>query len=124
MARNDEAKIQASIVAWARLVAPDAVIFSIPNGGLRTKPEAALLKWTGVLAGVPDLAVIGPNGRVHFLEVKAEKSRLSDEQKAVIDRLEGIGAPVRLARSIEDARAAFDAWQIPMREAKQGADNG
>jgi VRR-NUC domain len=91
MARNDEANIQAGIVAWARLVAPDVLIFAVPNGGFRTPREAALMKWTGVLAGVPDLAVVA-DGKAFFLEVKTAKGRLSDAQRETISRLETIGA--------------------------------
>ncbi len=39
---------------WIRLVAPDLIAFHVPNGGFRTKAEAARMKWVGVLAGVPD----------------------------------------------------------------------
>ncbi len=118
MARNDEAKIQAAIVEWVRAVAPEAIIFAVQNGGLRTPREAALLKWTGVVAGVPDLAVIA-HGKAHFIEVKTSVGRLSEAQRDTIAKLETIGAPVALARSIDDARAASRAWGIETREAKQ-----
>jgi VRR-NUC domain len=114
-ARNDEAAIQASIVAWARLIAPDVLIFAVPNGGYRTPREAALMKWTGVLAGVPDLGIIA-DGRAFFLEVKTAKGRLSDAQQEIIPKLEAIGAPVALVRSIDDARDAFAKWGIQTRE--------
>ena len=119
MARNDEARIQAAIVDWARLVAPDAIIYAVPNGGLRTKAEAARMKWTGTLAGVPDLAIIAPGGMARFLEVKAGAGRLSPEQAALIARLRDVGACVAVVRSIDEARAAFRAWGIATKEAGQ-----
>jgi hypothetical protein len=79
MSRNAEARIQATIVEWVRTVAPDVLIFSVPNGGLRTKAEASLFKWTGQLAGIPDLAIVADSGRVRFIEVKAPKGYLSPE---------------------------------------------
>jgi hypothetical protein len=85
--RNGEARIQASIVEWVRTVAPGVLIFHIPNGGYRSKAEAARLKWTGVLAGVPDLAIIAPGGRAFFLEVKTATGRLSEVQREVIGRV-------------------------------------
>ena len=115
MARNDEAAIQASIVQWARLVAPGAIIFAVPNGGWRSKREAALLKWTGVVAGVPDLAVVS-RGKACFLEVKTGKGRLSPEQAAMLARLQEMGAGVAVVRSIDEARAAFKGWGIETRE--------
>src|SRR5271169_2634083 len=58
--RNAEARIQAAIVEWVRTVAPQVIVFHVPNGGLRTKAEAARMKWVGVLPGVFDLALILP----------------------------------------------------------------
>jgi hypothetical protein len=66
---NAEARIQAAIVEWVRIAAAGVLIFAVPNGGFRSKAEAARLKWTGVLAGIPDLVIIAPIGRAFFLEV-------------------------------------------------------
>jgi hypothetical protein len=109
---NAEAKIQASIVAWVRLVAPELLIFAVPNGGLRSKAEAARMKWTGVLAGIPDFAIVTPGGRVHFIEVKTPATRLSPEQRAIHDALITLGTPPAICRSIEDARNTFVAWGV------------
>src|SRR5271156_3164070 len=57
---NAEPGIQAAVVEWIRLTAPSVFSFACPNGGYPTKAEAARLKWTGVLAGVPDLAIVAP----------------------------------------------------------------
>src|SRR5271170_502459 len=88
-----EARIQASIVEWTRLVAPQVTIFAIPNGGLRSKPEAALLKSTGVVAGVPDLAIVADPGRIFFIETKAPAGTLSEAQHAFLDRLAALRTP-------------------------------
>ncbi len=98
------------------------LVFHVANGGLRTKREAAKLKWTGVLAGVPDLVVIAPStGRcahIYFIEVKAEKGVLSIDQEIVINKLRMLGAPVAIVRSIDDVRAAFKVWRIRTRESR------
>ena len=120
MSRNAEAKIQAAIVEWVRTVAPDILIFSIPNGGLRTKAEAALFKWTGATAGIPDLALIIGDGRACFVEVKTPEGRVSPEQREIMQRLESLGASCIVARSIDDVRAAFAEWAIPTREVVNG----
>lgn len=114
---NAEANIQASIVSWVRWVAPHVLIFAIPNGGLRTKSEAARLKWTGVLAGVPDLMVLD-RGSAYFLEVKTKTGRLSPDQIEVFDRLTALGIPCAIVRGIEDVRNAFRAWGIATRESQ------
>jgi hypothetical protein len=113
---NREARVQAAIVEWARLVAPELLIFAVPNGGLRSKAEAARMKWTGVLAGIPDLAIVTPGGRVHFIEVKTPAGRLSDEQRAIWNALVALGTPTAICRSIDEARSAFAAWGLVTRE--------
>jgi VRR-NUC domain len=115
---NAEARIQASIVEWARLVAPNTLIFAIPNGGLRSKAEAARMKWTGTLAGVPDLAIVAAGRRVFFIEVKAPGGTLSADQRAIRDWLIALGSPPAICMSIDDARKAFAAWGIATSEAR------
>ena len=118
---NAEARNQAAIVEWVRVVAPGVLIFAVPNGGYRTPAEAARLKWTGTVAGVPDLVVVAPGGRVFFLEVKTPTGRLSEAQRAIHESLVALGAAPAIVRSIEDARLAFAAWGIETREAGQCA---
>ena len=113
---NAEARIQAAIVAWVRLAAPELLIFHVPNGGFRTKAEAARLKWTGTVAGIPDLAIVTPGGRVHFLEVKSPTGRLSPDQISIRHLLIALGSAPAICRSIDDARRAFMAWGLTMTE--------
>jgi hypothetical protein len=114
---NAEARIQAAVIEWIRWCAPQTVVFAIPNGGLRGKAEAARLRWTGVLAGVPDLAVLAPRGRAFFLEVKTPDGRLSLDQREMFDRLVALGHDAAIVRCVEDVRAAFSVWGIATREA-------
>lgn len=113
---NAEARIQAAIVEWVRTVAPEVVIFHPPNGGLRNKAEASRLKWIGTLAGVPDLVVLGRDGRCWLIEVKAPGGALSAEQRALRDRWTALRIPFVIARSIDDVRQAFETWGIETRE--------
>jgi hypothetical protein len=46
---NAEARVQAAVVEWIHTVAPDVLVFAIPNGGLRSKTEAARA-WSVALA--------------------------------------------------------------------------
>jgi hypothetical protein len=116
--RNAEARIQAAIVEWIRLVAPDLIAFHVPNGGYRTKAEAARMKWIGVLAGVPDLVLLGRDGKIWLIEVKAEGGALSADQRAIRDRCVALRIPYVVAKSIDDVRQAFEIWGIETREAK------
>jgi hypothetical protein len=116
--RNAEARRQASIVEYAGWVAPHIIVFHVPNGGLRTKAEAARLKWIGVLAGVLDLVLVLPDGRCAFWETKTPRGRLSDDQLAFIKRLITLGHRWAVVLSIDDARRELAALGIETREAK------
>lgn len=115
---NREASIQASVIQYIRTCAHDTLVFAIANGGLRTKAEAARLKWTGVLAGIPDLCGITPEGRVFFLEVKPPEGRLSRDQHIILTWLTDHGVWCAVVRSIDDVREAFARWGILTRESR------
>jgi hypothetical protein len=113
---NAEARRQAAIVDYVRWVAPDAVIFSVPNGGYRTRSEAARLKWTGVMAGVLDLVLVLPHGRVAFWETKTAKGVLSADQQAFTLALMARDHRWAVVRSIDDARAELARLGVKTRE--------
>lgn len=112
-----EAQIQAAIVAWIRQCAPAALVFAIPNGGWRTPREAALLKWTGVMAGIPDLCVVSPTGRVFFIEVKTLRGALAPDQVRIAFQLGTMGIRCFVARSIDETREIFRVMGVRTREA-------
>jgi hypothetical protein len=99
------------LLNWVRTVAPGVPIYAVPNG-YRTKVEAARLKWTGVLAGVPDLAIVAPGGRAFYLEVKTETGRLSESQLDVMALLGKLGAQFATVTGIDDVRRAFAGWVL------------
>ena len=83
---NIEDNLQQDCVIWfnnnycLKFQNPQYCIFSVPNGGLRTKTEAKILKQTGLKAGVSDLIIV-LNSKVLFCELKTEIGTQSDEQK-------------------------------------------
>jgi hypothetical protein len=119
--RNAEAKRQAAIVEFVRWVAPHLICFHVPNGGFRTKAEAARLKWIGVLAGVLDLVLVLPEGRSAYWETKTPHGRLSDDQKAIIGRLQALGHSWAVVLSIDDARRELAALGVETREAESAS---
>jgi hypothetical protein len=92
-------------------------VFAIPNGGLRDKAVAAKLKKTGVLAGVPDIAIAGAGGHVWFLEVKTSAGKLSADQESFIQWMIVASVPYAVVHSIHEVRVALEFWRIPTREA-------
>ncbi len=118
--RQLEEGIQAGIVAWLRAVLDPRLyrVFSVPNGGARNKAEAAKLKATGVLAGVFDVEIAGPGGRVWRLETKTADGVLNDAQDAFRLFLIVGGSPYAIVRSIADVEKAVDHWQLKTRVAR------
>ncbi len=113
-----EDRLQASVVDYIRVVAPDHIVFCIPNAARRGVVEATQLKRMGLLTGAPDLCLLGHGGRAYFLELKTDKGRLSSVQRDVRQRFIAMAVPHAVVRSISDVRGALAAWGINTREAQ------
>ena len=107
-----ERGIHQSIIDYLRLILPE----SHKAVHLRNNPRSRVMggseKRLGALKGIPDIAVIRPLGRIAFIEVKAEKGRLSPEQADFRLWCVRWGVPHCVARSIEDVRGFLDAIGI------------
>lgn len=76
MKRPEEA-LHRACVAYLRAALPNPwLVWHTPNGGGRSKAEAGIFKALGVLAGMPDLLVLGPNSQLLAIEFKAPPRRL------------------------------------------------
>lgn len=73
----------------------------IPNEGARDPREAAILRAIGVEPGTPDLIVLGPNGRVLWVEVKGPLGKLSPKQHEWHQRARELGHDVIVVQSID-----------------------
>ena len=92
---------QRQFVSWFRQTYHDVRIFAIPNGGIRSKSQAARLKAEGVSPGVPDLFV--PAWAL-WIEMKRQKDgSVSIEQKDWHEYLMSIGHKVLIAKGFDDA---------------------
>jgi hypothetical protein len=120
-----EDSIQIGIVDYLRMVLPerDYRVFAIPNGGARSKPEAAIMKATGTLAGVFDVQILGPSGRCWFVEVKKADGRLSVSQRAFETYCIARGVPYVVARSIDDVKLALSQWGLSSRDTTSPSTN-
>ena len=99
-----EHKIQTALCDYLALAArPELHWFAIPNGEKRHISVASRLKSEGVRRGSPDLVFLLPGGRVGWLEMKAKKGVLSDEQKAFRDKALSLGHAWAVAKSIDEA---------------------
>jgi hypothetical protein len=114
--KRTEDQIQAAIVNWLRTVLPGAIVLHVHNTP-RNAIDGARLRNMGMVAGAPDLLVCLPRGEGLFIEVKAPKGRVSEEQTAFSIACQGISWPWFVARSIDDVQSAFKALGITTREA-------
>lgn len=95
--RQLESAEQQALFRWAAFAEgkyPElALLFHIPNEGVRTKANGARLKAEGLRAGVPDIMLPVARGAYHglFIELKAGKNRPSDAQERWLAALGGQG---------------------------------
>jgi hypothetical protein len=91
----------------------EVVWFAIPNGGARSKIEAAILQGLGVKAGAPDiLIVIPPAGRIAGLELKAPGKKRSAKQERMAEKIVAAGGFAAVADSVEDVLDLFYTWDV------------
>lgn len=91
-----ERDLHKAVAVYLSLALPPGAWFtSIPGGnrGMTTTP--------GYASGTPDLLIIW-NGIAQWIELKAERGRLSVAQKAMHLVLERAGSPVYTARSLAE----------------------
>lgn len=101
-----EGLLQAACFAyWSKHYRRRSLLFAIPNGGTRDKREAVQLKAQGVTAGVSDLALMLPAGRIVFIEMKNGKQALRDVQQQFKARATYLGHDTREAYSFADFAA-------------------
>lgn len=86
MTRHVESHMQRMCVGWFRLQYPAVgkLLFAVPNGGARSRTEAAIMKAEGVTAGVTDLILLLGRGGLNALCIEMKttdrRSALSDAQ--------------------------------------------
>ena len=106
MRSHEESRIQQACVRWFRLQYPRLarLLMAVPNGGGRSKVEAAIMKGEGVTAGASDLLLLVPSGGCPYLciEMKTPKGRQSPAQKEWQDEVEKAGGRYVLCRSLEE----------------------
>tara|TARA_R110000822_G_scaffold41920_2_gene114472 strand:+ start:216 stop:551 length:336 start_codon:yes stop_codon:yes gene_type:complete len=97
-----ESKEQIALVRNLR--ANGYFIFHVPNGGKRSMTEAIRMKAEGVMAGIPDLCLVMPEGKMIWIELKRRKGgTVSKVQKEIHARLEALGHIVIIGYGAKDA---------------------
>ena len=88
--KGSEADVQRAVVRFLRTYHKD-VLYCATNGGVKLSyMQAARMKMTGYVAGIPDLLIFEPRGDYHglMIELKRDaKSKASDSQLAWQEKL-------------------------------------
>lgn len=107
-----EHQIQAACVKWFNYQHPTvkSLLFAIPNGAfLQGEKMQRIRQWKkleaeGAKRSVPDLFLAVPSGEYAglFMEMKAEKGRVSKEQRYMMLQLAKQGYRTEVAYSVEE----------------------
>src|SRR5262249_38212702 len=98
-----EAALQRTVLAHlAWRGAPNVFAFHCPNGGYRSRTEAAILWSLGVGPGIPDGIILQPRP-IFSLQLKAESGRLPEIKRAWPSNLRVAVAQVAVARGVDQA---------------------
>lgn len=113
MARIESA-LQRACVGWFRLQyrSHAKLLFAVPNGGGRSRVEAAIMKGEGVLAGVADLIFLEARGGYGSLciEMKTQEGRQSKLQKEWQGIAEAAGNRYVVCRSFDEFKVAIESY--------------
>ena len=118
---HQESNLQRQCVAWFRCQYPEhaMLLFAVPNGGGRSRAEAAIMKAEGVVAGVSDLILLEARGGWGSLclEMKTEErgSKQSVRQKEWQGAAERMGNRYVVCRSLEEFMKEINGYMaMPM----------
>lgn len=100
-----EAQITKSVIDhWRRLGMPNTLVAAIPNAGAMGQ--------YGLHRGLPDLLMIRPNGFVGLIELKADKGKLSDHQRAFADLARACELNYRITFGRDEPIAVLKEWMV------------
>lgn len=75
--KGSEADVQRGIIRFIRHYAPKT-LYCATNGGVKLSyMQAARMKMTGYVAGVPDLIIFEPRGDYHGLTIEVKRDKAS-----------------------------------------------
>lgn len=118
MARPEQGMQIGLIKSLALILTPETRVVHVPNGGFRSKKEAAILIGMGVMPGFPDLLFIS-RGRAYGIELKADDGALTESQRKAHPLLLAAGMPIAIARTAQEVIERIQAWGIPTRIKEQ-----
>lgn len=124
MKKHVESHIQRMCVSWFRIQYPaiGRLLFAVPNGGARSRTEAAIMKAEGVTSGVSDLILLIGRGQYNALCIEMKttdsRSRLSDTQKEWRELVTENGSRHVVCRTFEEFQQGIR-WYMSLPEHSQ-----
>jgi hypothetical protein len=114
--KQPERGLHLAVANFLRMALPDdgeVLWWHTPNGGMRHKAEARLLKQMGTLAGIFEFTFVYC-GLARGIELKHE-SYPSQAQRRVYRWAGRAGMQYAICRSVDEVQAALESWSIPLR---------
>ena len=110
-----EQTLQRGVVQYLTLMENmgELSFFHVPNGGKRSKVEAAIFKGLGVRAGVSDLVLLFPDARSAFIELKSPGGKLSSSQNQFRSQVEGLGFQFAVCDAVDDVEQFVRSMLMP-----------
>ena len=112
---NPEEIIQRAVAEYLEHAAPEYLLwYACPNGGV-SKGQNGRNKAMGARAGIPDLHFVLASNEIAYIELKAKKGVLSDDQKEIRDFCRAKGIRWALCRSVEEVEATLRGWGVALK---------
>lgn len=117
---NPEQQIQRAVCQHLQARGVSGLVwFHVPNGGWRSRTEAAIMKGCGVKAGVSDLILLH-EGRFYALELKVLKGKETEAQCQFSVDVIMSGGIAWCARGLDEALSVLEQWGL-LRTQRQAA---
>lgn len=115
-----EQQLHRAVAEYLTHALPQMSWFSTFPAGGGGKIRGAHLKAMGLKPGVPDILIINL-GRAYWIELKAKRGRVSQQQTETRFALARAMSPSATCRSIEEVEEALRNWGIPLRASARKA---
>lgn len=110
-ARPEQSIHRAVVQHLRRRGVPGLVYLHVPNGGRRSRVEAAIFQALGTRAGASDLLLFH-DSKAYALELKAPGGRATTAQLQFLAEMAAAGAFTCLAEGLDRAIKALEMWGL------------
>lgn len=114
MNAQPEHALQVAVVQYLEVSLPKSVLFTSSLAGVKlTRGQAGRAAAAGLRPGWPDLQFLFPDGVTRYIELKAPRGVLSDNQKA-FHAAASTHDIARVCRSVDEVHETLKFWCEPL----------